>query len=91
MKVTIYANYGVLAAENRCIYTHLSTAANADVSEQMAVIIPEKFAPYESESGDVILTIDGYKYTLREVLCGNDHPCIMIPGPSTRYERLALG
>lgn len=86
-KTTIYANYGMLAAEKRCVYTENKT--DATVSEPLDVIIPEKFAPYENEAGEIVVTLDGYKYLLREVLCGDEHPCIMIPGHTTKYERLA--
>lgn len=89
MKATIYANYGVLAAEKRCVYTFPGSAEIAGVSERLDVIIPDKFAPRETEDGNVVLTIDGYEYLLSDVLCGNEHPCIVIPGPSERYECLA--
>nr|DAT51551.1 MAG TPA: hypothetical protein [Caudoviricetes sp.] len=89
MKVTIYANYGVLAAEKRCVYTFPCSAETADVSERIDVIIPDKYAPYETETGNIVLTIGGCKYLLREVLCGDDYPCITIPGPFAKYERLA--
>lgn len=37
MKATIYANYGMLAAEKRCIYTTAET--DATVSEPLDVVI----------------------------------------------------
>ena len=80
MKATIYANYGMLAAEKRCIYT---------VSEPLDVVIPEKFAPAKNAAGEIVVTLDGYNYRLQDVLCGDEQPCIMVPGYTTRYERLA--
>lgn len=79
MKTTIYANYGVLAAEKRCIYTAKPTD-EAKVSEPVCVDIPESFDPYVSAS-DVVVTIDGVQYLLQDVLCGNECPCIITPSP----------
>lgn len=86
MKVTIYANYGMLAAEKRCVYTASKT--DAAVSEPVDVVIPEKFSPAKNSAGEVVVTLDGYDYLLRDVLCGNEHPCIAIPGYTPKYERL---
>lgn len=86
MKVTIYANYGLLGAEKRCVYT--KAPADAVVSEPLEVIIPDDMAPYEGELGDIVVTLDGQKYLLGDVLCGDEYPCIMIPGYTTRYKRL---
>lgn len=80
MKTTIYANYGVLAAEKRCIYTAKPTD-EAKVSEPVCVEIPESFVPYVSASDDVVVTIDGVQYLLQDVLCGNEYPCIVVPSP----------
>ena len=80
MKTTIYANYGVLAAEKRCIYTARPTS-EAKVSEPVCVDIPESFAPYIGTMGDVVVTIDGVQYLLQNVLCGNECPCIVDPSP----------
>ena len=87
MKVTIYANYGMLAAEKRCVYTVNKT--DATVSEPLDVVIPEKFAPAKNAAGEIVVTLDGYNYRLQDVLCGDEQPCIMVPGYTTRYERLA--
>ncbi len=87
MKVTIYENYGMLAAEKRCIYTTVET--DATVSEPLDVIIPEKFAPAKNAAGEIVVTLDGCNYLLRDVLCGDEQPCIMLPGYTTRYEQLA--
>ena len=86
MKATIYANYGMLAAEKRCIYTTAET--DATVSEPLDVVIPEKFAPAKNAADEIVVTLDGYNYRLQDVLCGDEQPCIMIPGYTTRYERL---
>lgn len=80
MKTTIYANYGVLAADKRCIYTVRSTD-EAKVSEPVCVEIPESFAPYVGAMDDVVVTIDGVQYLLQNVLCGNEYPCIVDPSP----------
>lgn len=80
MKTTIYANYGVLAADKRCIYTVRATD-EAKVSEPVCVDIPESFAPYVSASDDVVVAIDGVQYLLQDVLCGNECPCIINPSP----------
>lgn len=80
MKTTIYANYGVLAAEKRCIYT-VKPTDEAKVSEPVCVEIPESFAPYVGAMDDVVVTIDGVQYLLQNVLGGNKYPCIVDPSP----------
>ena len=87
MKTTIYANYGMLAAEKRCIYT--TRKSEAAVSEPLEVIIPDEFAPYESADGSIVVTIDGETYLQRDLLCGDENPCIVIPGFSSSYVALA--
>ena len=87
MTTTIYANYGMLAAEKRCVYTTGKTDATA--SEPIDVVIPEKFTPEKNVADEIVVTLDGFSYLLRDVLSGDEHPCIMIPGYTTRYERLA--
>lgn len=81
MKTTIYANYGVLGAEKRCVYT--TTKSDAIVSEPIDVTIPDEYIAGRNEAGEILIVIDGLNYTLRQLLIENDddEPCIIIPAP----------
>ena len=93
MKTTIYANYGMLAAEKRCVYT--TTKSDAIVSEPIDVIIPDEYVSGRNAADELLITVDGCNYTLRDLLSDdNDEPCIIIPAPyptkPIRLERAAI-
>ena len=94
MKTTIYANYGLLAAEKRCVYS--TTKLDAIVSEPIDVIIPDEYIAGRNEAGEILMVIDGLNYTLQQLLIEDDEdePCIIIPAPYStkpiRLERAAI-
>ena len=94
MKTTIYANYGMLSAEKRCVYT--TTESDAIVSEPIDVIIPVEYIAGRNEAGEILIAIDGLNYTLQQLLIedDDDEPCIIIPAPyptkPIRLERAAI-
>lgn len=61
MKVTIYANYGLLGHEKEVVYKTAPTAIN----DAIEVDIPGAF---ETVSGDIGVTLDGRDYLLDQVL-----------------------
>ena len=93
METTIYANYGLLAAEKRCVYS--TTKLDAIVSEPIDVIIPDEYIAGRNEAGEILMVIDGLNYTLQQLLIEDDEdePCIIIPAPyptkPIRLERAA--
>lgn len=74
MKVTIYANFGVLAHEYQIIYTATAPHRHAKVAEQVTVEIPDEYQPYETATGEVALSLPGmsWTYLLSEVLGSMD-------------------
>lgn len=51
---------------------HLAQTYEGGDCEELVVGIPEEFDPYESVTGDTVLTIDGYRYFLDEVVFSDD-------------------
>lgn len=81
-ETTIYANYGVLAHDKETVFTATAPHAHADFAEKITVIIPDQYEPYETQSGEVALSVpNGFNpYLLSEVLVsGKDG------GPWLRY------
>ena len=80
MKTTIYANYGLLAAEKRCVYS--TTKSDAIVSDPIDVIIPDEYISGRNAANELLITVDGCNYALRDLLSDdNNDPCIIIPAP----------
>ena len=76
MKIKIYCNYGVLAAEKRNVYTYGAPHSAATCWDEMTVEIPEKWDPYENNVGELMVTAPwGWSYSINEVLQGNEKPC----------------
>lgn len=73
MTTTIYANYNLLGAENRTVYS----TARGEIYDELVVDIPDDlFAGYNTY-GEVLVDVGlSYAHPLGEVLCGNDVPCI---------------
>lgn len=67
MKVTVYANYGVLAHEKRTAYSTVPMET-AKFSEPVVAEIPDSLNPRETEGGEIVITLDGSAWLLSEVL-----------------------
>lgn len=72
MTTTIYANYGLLGAEKRAVYS----IAHGKIYDELVVDIPDDLYTGIGRDGDVLINAEGIIYLLREVLCGNDTPHI---------------
>lgn len=92
MKATIYANYGVLAAEKRVIYTINAPHTHATASEKIEVEIPEKLNPYVTEMDDIGIEPDGsYAHLLSEVLFTHgDSPAVRYAEKEGTYRIVVL-
>lgn len=76
MKIKIYCNYGVLAAEKRNVYTYGNPDSTATCWDEITVEAPEGWEPYENYMGELMVTAPwGTNYTINEVLQGNEKPC----------------
>ena len=76
MKIKIYCNYGVLAAEKRNVYTYGAPHSTATCWDEMTVEIPEEWESYENNTGELMVTAPwGWSYSINEVLQGNEKPC----------------
>lgn len=76
MKIKIYRNYGVLAAEKRNIYTYGAPYNTADCWEELTVETPEGWEPFENTMGKLMVKAPwGWDYEINEVLQGNERPC----------------
>lgn len=73
MKTTIYANYGVLGAEKRAVYT---TSPGSEIYDKLVVDIPDELYVGHNCFGEVLINAGGIMYMLCEVLCGDDKPRI---------------
>lgn len=72
MTTTIYANYGLLGAEKRTVYS----IAHGKIYDELVVDIPDDLYAGIGRGGDVLINAEGTIYLLREALCGNDTPYI---------------
>lgn len=76
MKIKIYCNYGVLAAEKRNVYTYGAPHSAATCWDEMTVEIPEGWEAYKNNAGELMVTAPwGWSYSINEVLQGNEKPC----------------
>lgn len=85
----IYANYGVLAAEKRTVYTHGGEAEKAVCSDKITVALPEGWELAENEFSEALLIDpDGETWRPNDILKngGKDKPVLAIP----RGKRYAL-
>lgn len=89
MKTTIYANYGILAAEKRCIYTAYRIL-DVPVSEALTVEIPDDLYYGKDEADIALLKIDGDVYALDTILAGDKRPCLIIPVVDRKTKRIPL-
>ena len=73
MKTTIYANYGMLGAEKRTVYT---TSPSSEIYDELVIDIPDDLYAGINDLGDRLISTGYADYLLSEVLCGNDKPYI---------------
>ena len=73
MKTVIYVNYGLLGAEKRTVYT---TSPGSEIYDELVVDIPDDLYAGINDLGDMLISTGHADYLLREVLCGDDKPCI---------------
>ena len=79
MKIKIYCNYGVLAAEKRNVYTYGAPHYTATYYDEMTAEIPEGWETYENNAGDLMVTAPwGWNYNINEVLQGDEKPCFYV-------------
>ena len=80
----IYKNYGVLTAEKRAVYTVGGPSSTAKCYDKLTVEAPAGWEVWESESVELCATApDGTDYTVREILCGDEHPSFSYWTPET--------
>lgn len=64
-----YANYGLLAHEYQTIFTADSPIADAVVSDELEITLPEGFGQYKNcRDHTVITTPDGESYLAKDIL-----------------------
>lgn len=73
MKTIIYANYGMLGAEKRTVYT---TSPGSEIYDKLVVDIPDDLHAGINDLGDMLISTGYADYLLSEVLCGDDKPRI---------------
>lgn len=72
MITTIYANYGLLGAEKRTVYS----IAHGKIYDELVVDIPDDLYAGVNGAGEVLIGVAGITYLLNEVLCGDNAPCL---------------
>ena len=89
MKLTVFANYGVLAHEKKTAFTTVPHE-HASASEPFQVTLPDEVHPRRNEAGEVIVTLSGIPYLLSEVLtnAGNGPALRWYDGSAYRTIRL---
>lgn len=76
MKIKIYCNYGVLAAEKRKVYTYGMPHPTATCWDEMTVEIPDGWEVFENSMGSLMVATPwGWVCGINEVLRGNEKPC----------------
>lgn len=91
MTIDIFANYGVIAAEKRTVYTFGGKHPNATCSNKMTVVVPDGWELYQNEMGRTMVTAPwGWNYEIGEVLQGNEKPCFYALDKSMNGHRAYL-
>ena len=88
----IFANYGVLGAEKRIVYSYM--APRSDIYDELIVELPENgsFNMYENYMGDLMVeTTWGDRYTVHDVLNDlNDKPLFTALETGNKWHRVYL-
>lgn len=86
--ITIYANYGVLAAEKRTVYSERPVS---EAFDQLTVKIPDGWGLYETVTGSKALTAPwGGNYSINEVLAGDKNPMFIVIDDVHKEHRIKL-
>lgn len=91
MKVKLFANYGVLSAEKKTTYS-MRTPIQEEygLHEEVWVELPDDLKAYETVNDDIVVTLEGEKYLMSQVLTtSNNQPALIIPG-SNPYATLRV-
>ena len=73
--IEIYANYGVLTAEKRTVYTFGVEHPHAVCSDKMTVAIPEGWELFQNYVGQTMISAPwGWNYDVNEILMGDERP-----------------
>ena len=72
--MTIYKNYGCLAAEKRIIYTFGAPQPTATCYDKINVDLPDGWHEVATDYGDAVKSPWGAVYWISEVLAGNKRP-----------------
>ena len=90
-ELTIYENYGVLAAEKRSVYTFGGPHSTAVTWEKLRVQVPDGWEAFENEAGDTIITAPwGWCYTVNELLIGDKAPEFSAVDDKQKVHRIVL-
>ncbi len=88
----IFANYGVLGAEKRIVYSYM--APRSEIYDELIVELPENdsFNLYENYMGDLMVeTTWGNRYTVHDVLNDlNDKPLFNALENGNKWHRVYL-
>lgn len=91
MKIKIYCNYGVLAAEKRNVYTYGNPNPTATCWDEITVETPKGWELYENYMGELMVTAPwGANYTINDVLRGNEKPCFTACDRDRKLHRVFL-
>ena len=89
--IEIYANYGVLTAEKRTVYTFGVEHPHAVCSDRMTVAVPEGWELFQNLVGQTMISAPwGWNYDINEVLCGNERPCFYALDNNMKAHRVYL-
>ena len=86
--IEIYANYGVLAAEKRNVYTFGAEHPHATCSDKMTVVVPDGWEIYQNEVWNtMVMTPTGWNYEINDVLGNvNGRPAFQVMDDCAGYE-----
>lgn len=91
-KFKIFANYGVLGAEKRIVYSYMTPCS--DIYDELIAELPENdsFSLYENYMGDLMVeTMWGDRYTVHDVLNDlNDKPLFNALENGNKWHRVYL-
>ena len=89
--IEIYANYGVLTAEKRTVYTYGAEHPYATCSDKMTVVVPEGWELFQNYAGQTMISAPwGWNYDISEILRGDEHPCFYALDSGMKAHRVYL-
>lgn len=90
-ELTIYENYGVLAAEKRSVYTFGGPHSAAVTWEKLRVQVPDGWEAYENASGETLIKAPwDWCYTVNELLAGDKYPEFYAVDDKQKVHRIVL-